>query len=170
MVQVHDFSTYSRFTNFAFFSPCVMFGRGGGGCRASSLGSSSSCKFHQMHAINIRYNDKNKVNYKIYHYILINVIIPQRCLSVHLSHKWVLFQCVAVYLVRVRADEGNARPVHQYVAVECQSQPEVLKGQMRMRQVGNDALCKGQEWMQQSQWMGKRVSRGVQEGSNFDQY
>ena len=28
MVQFHDFSTYSRFTNFAFFSPCVMFGWG----------------------------------------------------------------------------------------------------------------------------------------------
>ena len=35
----------------------------------------------------------------------------------------------------VRVKEGDARPVHQQLAVQCQSQPEVLKGQMRM-QVG----------------------------------
>ena len=56
---------------------------------------------------------------------------------------------------------------------------------MRMRQVGNDALCRGQEWgslswiqyevglwakwVHQSQWVGMRVSWGVQDGSNFDE-
>ena len=40
---------------------------------------------------------------------------------VHQSHKWVLFKHVAVYLVGVRADEGDARLVHQYLAVKCQS-------------------------------------------------
>ena len=28
MLKYYDFSTYSRFANFAFFNPCVMFGRG----------------------------------------------------------------------------------------------------------------------------------------------
>ena len=57
---------------------------------------------------------------------------------------------------------------------------------MRMRQVGNDALYIGQKqgslswvqygvglwakWVHQSQWVGMRVSRGVQEGLNENQY
>ena len=77
MVQFHDFSTYSRFTNFAFFSPRVMFGRRRRRLRGIILRLIIVLQIPLgTGAINIWYNDKNKVKYKIYHLLIINVIIP----------------------------------------------------------------------------------------------